>query len=121
MKRNIILSLTCTFVDETNGINSLYKIFYKRIPIVLDVLSREMQVIELNFIESDNIVVNVAVSPLIANKIKDAFKDSVNNHTVFDMSINGIDIIPFQLIDSINKSTARGFKPTPKTRFSWSR
>lgn len=121
MKRNSLILIRCAFVDEKNGINSLYKLYYKRIPLVLDILSNEILITDIYFEEADTISVKIATTPQFRNKFKRSFYDAFNKSITFDMSINGIDVIPYILADLTEKPIANGFKPIENTRFSWSR
>ena len=116
MKRNTILDLSCAFVDETNGLNSLYKIVYKKIPFVLDVLSKEVSVTSVSMSENETVNIEFTCTSHFEQKLRTAFFDAVKNNKVFDISINGIDIIPFSITTITNSILPNGFKPVENTK-----
>jgi hypothetical protein len=110
MKRNTLIRIQFDFVDTKNGLNSIYKLVHKKIPLVLDVFSREISTYNAG-INDGLITIDIYTPQKFETKLRSAFFDAVKNHTILDMSINGIDVIPFS-ISTITKSILpNGFKP----------
>lgn len=115
MKRNTKLRLRCLFVDENNGLNSLYKIYYKKVPFFLDVLSQEIRVnsllIDNDPFSEDNFTISCMISSFLFNDIQKYYFDSLKDHSRFDMSVNGVYVIPLEFSSSVVDNTkAKGYE-----------
>lgn len=116
MKRNTLLRIEFDFVDTKNGLNSLYKLVHKKIPLILDLLSYEIPTHSTYIGDNGLVSVEFFTPKKFETKLRSAFFDAVKNHKIFDMSINGIEIIPFSIATVTRSMLPYGFKPVEKTK-----
>lgn len=116
MKRNTLLRIEFDFVDTKNGLNSLYKLVHKNIPLILNLLSYEIPTCSAYVGDNGLVSFDFFVPKNFETELRSAFFDAVKNHKIFDMSINGIEVIPFSIATVTRSMLPHGFKPVEKTK-----